>query len=77
MSGTFEDRIKLRAYLARNRVNGKMNGPQQAAWDALNEVDDLVHLLRLVRKHGMSLEREIEIDLVLKRNSPDWKSKRV
>ena len=35
---------------------------------AFNEMDDRVHPLQFVRKHGMRLEREIELDRVFKQN---------
>jgi hypothetical protein len=76
MSGSFEDRVKLRVYLVRHRVNGKLNEPQQAAWDALNEVDDLVHILKLVRQEVVTLDRAIEVDMMIRRNSPNWAVKR-
>jgi hypothetical protein len=69
MSGRYETWMKLRAYLTRGRVNGEFNEPQQAAWDALNEVEDLVRLLKLIRRHGMTPDREFEMDSVIKRNS--------
>lgn len=71
----FEDQMKLRSYLAKHRVNGKLNGLQEAVWGTLNELQDLVHELKRIQAHGLTPQMLAEIDLLVARNSPGWASK--
>lgn len=49
---TYEARQKLRAYLARARAKGLLSEAQDATWWALNEIDDLVALLKRIERAG-------------------------
>jgi hypothetical protein len=66
---TFEARQKLRGYLSKQRVNGTLNEPQEAAWWALNELEELVKLLKKIQSHGLNATTQIEIQELVRRNS--------
>jgi len=66
---TWESRQRLRGYLSRKRTKGPLNEAQEAAWWALNEIDDLVDLLKSVQRVGLTPEVRAGVDAMVKRNT--------
>ena len=67
---TYEARQKLRAHLAGQRKKGPLSEAQEAAWWALNEVEQMAALLRKVERAGglpEGLMTEIRVVLQLQK----------